>query len=97
MVLLTTSILMSNNRKIINNVLNSNNVSATLNNNIYILTFISILLFFTTLPAVLVSINCNPNNKIGYGVLAFIFSDIYLIQWSIKKFIIKKDNYCKLK
>ncbi len=97
MVLLTTSILMSNNRKIINNVLNSNNVSATLNNNIYILTFISILLFFTTLPAVLVSINCNPNNKLGYGVLAFIFSDIYLIQWSIKKFIIKQDNYCKLK
>ena len=32
-----------------------------------------------------------------YVLIGFFFSDIYLIQWSIKKFIIKKQNYCKIK
>jgi len=97
MVLVTTGIILSNNRKIINNVLNYDNISATLNNNIYILTFISLLLFFTTLPAVLVATHCNPNNPILYGIIGVLFSDVYLIQWSIKKFILKTPNYCKLK
>jgi len=97
MVLVTTGILLSNNRKIINNVLNYENVSATLNNNIYILTFISLILFFTTLPAVLVATHCNPDDRVLYGIIGVLFSDIYLIQWSIKKFILKKTNYCKIK
>ena len=49
------------------------------------------------MPAVLVATNCNPNNKILYGIIGFFFSDLYLIQWSVKKFILKQANYCKLK
>ena len=54
------------------------------------------LLIVTALPAVMVAINCNPNNQILYGLIAFLFSDIYLLQWAIKKFILKNENYCKI-
>ena len=57
---------------------------------------ICILLLFTTIPAVLVAINCNKDSKLMYGIVSFFFSDIYLLQWSIKKFIIKEKNYCKI-
>ena len=49
----------------------------------------------TALPAVLGAVDCNKNNKLLYGTLAFLFSDVYLLQWSIKKFILNKANYCK--
>ena len=98
MVLLTTAIILSNNNKVINNVINNNNnIESQIYNNIYIILFISFILLCTTMPAVLVAINCNPNNKILYGFIGFFFSDLYLIQWSIKKFILKQANYCKIK
>ena len=98
MVLLTTAIILSNNNKVINNVINNNNnIESQIYNNIYIILFISFILLCTTMPAVLVATNCNPNNKILYGIIGFFFSDLYLIQWSIKKFILKQANYCKLK
>ena len=40
--------------------------------------------------------NCNPNNKFGYGLLAFFFGDIYLLQWAIRKFLIGEKGYCSL-
>ena len=98
MVLLTTAIILSNNNKVINNVINNNNnITSQIYNNIYIIIFVTLILLCTTMPAVLVAINCNPNNKILYGLLGFFFSDLYLIQWSIKKFILKQANYCKIK
>ena len=97
MVLLTTGIILSNNNKIINNVVKYDNIKVNLTNNIYIIIFISFVLLCTTMPAVLVALQCNPNNKILYGLIGFFFSDIYMIQWSIKKFILKKENYCKKK
>ena len=48
-------------------------------------------------PAILISQQCNPNNKVGYGILAFFFPDIYLFQWSLKKFVRKVDGYCPMK
>lgn len=98
MVLLTTAIILSNNNHVISNVINNNNnITSQVYNNIYIILFITLILLCTTMPAVLVAINCNPNNKILYGLLGFFFSDLYLIQWSIKKFILKQANYCKIK
>ena len=98
MVLLTTAIILSNNNHVISNVINNNNnITSQVYNNIYIILFITLILLCTTMPAVLVAINCNPNNKILYGLLGFFFSDLYLIQWSIKKFILKQENYCKIK
>ena len=98
MVLFTTAIILSNNNRVISNVINNNNnITSQVYNNIYIILFITLILLCTTMPAVLVAINCNPNNKILYGLIGFFFSDLYLIQWSIKKFILKQANYCKIK
>ena len=96
MVVLSTSILILNNSKILDNINNIKNNTKILSNNLFIMIYLSMLLIVTALPAVMVAINCNPNQKVLYGILAFLFSDIYLLQWAIKKFILKKDNYCNL-
>jgi hypothetical protein len=96
MVLLTSAIVLLNNRRVIDNFINIDDSVKTINNNIYIITYIGLLLLFTTIPAVLVAINCNKNSKLLYGSIGFVFSDVYLIQWSIKKFILKHKNYCNI-
>ena len=96
MVLLTSAIVLLNNRRVIDNFINIDDSVKTINNNIYIITYIGLLLLFTTIPAVLVAINCNKNSKLLYGSIGFVFSDVYLIQWSIKKFILKQKNYCNI-
>ena len=95
MVLFSTAILLLNNSTIINNINNINNKTKFINNNVFILIYLTILLIVTALPAVLVAINCNPDNKLMYGCTALFFSDLYLLQWAIKKFILKY-NYCKI-
>lgn len=65
-------------------------------NNIYTMVYMVLLLLVTTIPAVLVAINCNKDRPIIFGIIAFVFSDIYLLQWSIKKFVIKYPDYCPL-
>tara|TARA_B100001057_G_C22854191_1_gene952115 strand:- start:1451 stop:1747 length:297 start_codon:yes stop_codon:yes gene_type:complete len=72
------------------------NPDEILRDNIYTMLYMIILLLVTTIPAVLVATNCNKNNQVLYGILAFLFSDIYLLQWSIKKFVIKYPDYCPL-
>ncbi len=72
------------------------NPEKILRDNLYTMVYMILLLIITTVPAVLVAINCNKENTIGYGILAFIFSDIYLLQWSIKKFVLKYSEYCPL-
>lgn len=95
---ISTIILLLNNKKIHENFKSivSLKTETIIANNSYIITYLTLLLLFTTIPAVLVAVNCNPNNPIMYGLIALIFSDIYLLQWSIKKFVFKFDNYCKL-
>ena len=96
MVLASTVLIILNNEKLLNNFVSIDNYDKTLHNNIFMLVYISMLLIFMTIPSVLIAVNCNPNNKIMYGFIAFIFSDIYLLQWSIRKFIFKSPNYCKI-
>ena len=96
MVLLSSSIILLNNKRVIDNFINIDNINKTINNNMYIITYIGLLLLFTTIPAILVAVNCNKNNKLLYGLIGFFFSDIYLLQWSIKKFILRMPNYCNL-
>jgi hypothetical protein len=55
------------------------------------------LLILMWVPAILISQQCNPNNKVGYGILAFLFPDMYIFQWSLKKFVRKVDGYCPMK
>ena len=104
MVVLSTSLLLLNNNAVVNNISNLNNAlnnklsnnNKIVSNNFFILFYVSLLLIVTALPSVMVAINCNPNNKILYGLIAFFFSDLYLLQWAVKKFILKKENYCKI-
>lgn len=67
-----------------------------LRDNIHTLMYMSILILITTIPAVLIATNCNKDSKVGYGILAFLFSDVYLLQWSIKKFVLKYPEYCPI-
>jgi len=96
MVLLSTTILLLNNSTVIDTIKNVKDNTMLLTNNFYLMFYLTMLLLVTALPAVLVAVNCNKNNKTLYGCLAFIFSDIYLLQWSIKKFLLNKPNYCKI-
>ena len=41
-----------------------------------------------------IAVKCNPKNPIGYGLLALIFSEIYLFQFLVRKFIVKEKGYC---
>ena len=67
-----------------------------LRDNIHTLMYMSILILITTIPAVLIATNCNKDSKVAYGILAFLFSDVYLLQWSIKKFVLKYPEYCPI-
>ena len=96
MVVLSSSILLLNNSTVLDNINNINNNAKMLSNNLFIIIYLTMLLVVTALPAVMVSINCNPDNKVMFGILAFLFSDVYLLQWAVKKFILKRENYCKL-
>ncbi len=96
MVVLSSSILMLNNSTVLKSINNINDNAKMLSSNVFILIYISMLLVVTALPAVMVAIHCNPDNKILFGIIAFLFSDVYLLQWAIKKFVLKTENYCKL-
>lgn len=61
----------------------------------YLVIGLALFLLINIIPAVLVAYNCNKNDKIKYSILAFIFADLYLLQWAIKKFILKRPDYCR--
>ena len=96
--LVSSTILLLNNLRINENFKSivSLKTETIISNNAYIISYLTILLLFTAIPAVLVAVNCNPENPVFYGLIALIFSDLYLLQWSIKKFVFKFDKYCKL-
>ena len=94
--LVSTVLIILNNDKLLHNFVNIDNRETTIKNNVFLLMYISLLLLFTAIPAVLVATNCNPNNKILYGIVALFFGDIYLLQWSLRKFVFKSNNYCRI-
>ena len=58
--------------------------------------FFILAVVFAVVPAVLVARQCNPELKIRYGILAFFFSDIYIFQWAIRKFVMNEPEYCMM-
>jgi hypothetical protein len=56
---------------------------------------IFIFLIICTLPAVVISINCNPQSPVIMGIVAFFFDRIYLFQHVVRKYLMKEKNYCK--
>ena len=64
--------------------------SVTLN----ILWFSILLIFviFNVVPAVIISYECNKGS-IFHLILAFLFSDIYVLHYTIRRFVLR-ENYC---
>lgn len=56
---------------------------------------IALFVIFIVILAIVLAVRCNPNNQFAYALIAFLFSEIYLIQFFIRKYIIKEKNYCK--
>lgn len=55
---------------------------------------LSLFMIFIVVLAIIIAVRCNPNNQLAYGFIAFLFSEIYLIQFFIRKYIIQEKNYC---
>ena len=53
-----------------------------------------LLVLFNVVPAVLIASNC-ANNNILHIIFAFLFSDVYVFNYSIRKFIFR-DGYCNV-
>ena len=53
-----------------------------------------IFLLFNVVPAVLIASNCANNNYL-HLILAFLFSDVYVFNYAIRKFIFR-DGYCNV-
>lgn len=55
---------------------------------------IALFLVFIVILAIIIAVRCNPNNQFAYALIALLFSEIYLIQFFIRKYIIQEKNYC---
>ena len=53
-----------------------------------------IFLLFNVVPAVLIASNCANNNYL-HMIIAFLFSDVYVFNYAIRKFIFR-DGYCNV-
>ena len=56
--------------------------------------FVALFILFIAILAIVLAVRCNPDNKLVFGIIAFLFSEIYLIQFFIRKYLIKEKNYC---
>ena len=55
---------------------------------------ICVIFMLNMIPAILISKECH-NNNICSLVLAFLFSDIYVFHYALRKFVYR-DSYCKV-
>ena len=46
--------------------------------------------------AVVLAVHCNPGRKLQLGVVAALFPEIYLLQFGIRKYILKETGYCPI-
>ena len=57
--------------------------------------FICILVLLTVVPAVIIAVSCNKGTQaILSGIVAFFFSDIYLFNYALRKFVYNEKGYC---
>ncbi len=49
-----------------------------------------------TVTAVCIAVKSNPNEKLGYGALALLFPEIYLLQFGVRKYMLKEPEYIGL-
>ena len=49
------------------------------------------------ITAIVLALNCNASKKFWPVVGAFFFPEIYLIQFGVRKYLIKEAGYCPLR
>lgn len=49
-----------------------------------------------TITALLIAMKSNPDNKLGYGIVALLFPEIYLLQFGVRKYVIKEADYANI-
>ena len=57
------------------------------------LILVLVMLAIAMIP-VYIAVKCNPEHPILYGILAFLFSEIYLVQFLVRKFVMQSPGYC---
>jgi hypothetical protein len=58
---------------------------------------VAVFVLLTVVPAVLIATGCNKGSQaVISGVFAFLFSDIYLFNYALRKFVLKEAGYCKV-
>ena len=59
--------------------------------------FIAVFILLTVVPAVLIATGCNKGSQVVVsGIFAFLFSDIYLFNYALRKFVLKERGYCSV-
>lgn len=43
---------------------------------------------------IIIATKCNPNDKVGYAILAGLFPGVYFAQWAVKKLMMNQEGYC---
>ena len=43
---------------------------------------------------IIIATRCNPNDKVGYAILAGLFPGVYFAQWAVKKLMMNQEGYC---
>ena len=74
-----------------------NNNNSHNNNSHMVFITILLIIIFQMLPIMLIAVNCNPNNPIMYGIIAFLIPNIYLFQHSFRKYLMREKGYCNNK
>ena len=50
----------------------------------------ALVICMNAIPAILVAVNNNPKQQLLYGLIGLLISDLYLLQWSIRKYVFNK-------
>ena len=73
---------------------NTNNVDVSAEFTTEIIITVILILIIQVLPVVLIAMSCNPRNRFGFGLLAFLFPGVYLFQHSVRKYLLVERGYC---
>ena len=58
---------------------------------------VAVFVLLTVIPAVLIANGCNKGSRgIIPQIIAFLFSDIYLFNYALRKFVLKEPGYCNV-
>lgn len=82
---------LNSNMKISNSVYNK-----TIFNNSLNMIFLCIIILVNVIPALLIAYNCTngTNQKIFNMIIALLFSDLYVLYYTIRKFYYNDKKYC---